>query len=45
MWESKNNNDFFGTEIVGKVISAGKNVGHCKVGQTVGVHREKNNFQ
>lgn len=45
MWESKNNCDFFGTEIVGKVTAVGKNVGHCKVGQTVGVHREKNNFK
>ena len=45
MWESKNTCDFFGTEIVGKVTAVGKNVGHCKVGQTVGVHREKNNFK
>jgi NADPH:quinone reductase-like Zn-dependent oxidoreductase len=35
--EGKNNNDFFGTEVVGRVIETGKLVGHCKKDQIVGV--------
>ena len=34
----KNKISCFGSETVGKVTAVGKNVGHCKVGQTVGVH-------
>ena len=39
---SKNKVNCFGSETVGKVTAVGKNVGHCKVGQTVGVHCENN---
>lgn len=35
--EGKNKNDYFGTEVVGKVIEVGKNVGQCKKDQIVGV--------
>jgi D-arabinose 1-dehydrogenase-like Zn-dependent alcohol dehydrogenase len=38
-WEGKKKEDCFGTEIVGKVVGVGKNVGHCKKDQIVGVHR------
>ena len=41
--EGKHRNDFFGSEVVGKVVAVGKNVGHCKVGQTVGVHHSNQN--
>ena len=41
--EGKNRNDFFGTEVVGKVVEVGKDVGHCKVGQVVGVYHPNSN--
>jgi D-arabinose 1-dehydrogenase-like Zn-dependent alcohol dehydrogenase len=41
--EGKSKNDFFGPEAIGKVVETGKNVGHCKVGQIVGVHHPNTN--
>ena len=41
--EGKNRSDFFGTEVVGKVVAVGKNVGHCKVGQVVGIYHSNTN--
>ena len=41
LWEGKKKEDCFGSEVVGKVIGVGKAVGHCKLEQIVGVHRDR----
>jgi len=41
LWEGKKKEDCFGSEVVGKVIAVGKAVGHCKLDQVVGVHRDR----
>lgn len=41
--EGKNPNEYFGTEVVGRIIETGKLVGHCKKNQVVGVFFENVN--
>lgn len=41
--EGKHRNDYFGTGAVGNVVAAGKKVGHCKVGDIVGVYHSNSN--